>query len=137
MSSLTNVEVETAGAAAEGAITFISWLSTADTPGNQAFVQNYNATFGRVPNAFAVGSYTAVYILAEAIKNAEATDAISIRNALANITDFDTVFGKFSFNADGDAVYAPGGADRQRRCLATFLSNLQPAEYHNDNENQF
>ena len=108
ISSLTSVEVEVAGAAAEGAITFISWLSTADTPGNQAFVQNYNATFSRGPNAFAVGSYTAVYILAEAIKNAEATDALSIRDALANITDFDTVFGKFSFNADGDAVYAPG-----------------------------
>ena len=108
VSSLTSVEVQAAGAAAEGAITFISWLSTDDTPRNQAFVQNYTETFGMEPNAFVAGSYSAVYILAEAIKNAEATDAISIRDALANITDFDTVFGKFSFNADGDAVYAPG-----------------------------
>ena len=105
VSSLTGVEVEAAGAAAEGAITFIGWHPTDDTPGNQAFVQNYSATYGMEPNAFAAGSYTAVYILAEAIQNAQSTDATSIRDALANTTDFDTVFGKFSFNADGDAIY--------------------------------
>ena len=33
VSSLTSAEVEAAGAAAEGAITFIGWLSTDDTPG--------------------------------------------------------------------------------------------------------
>ena len=105
VSSLTGVEVEAAGAAAEGAITFIGWLPTDDTTGNQAFVQNYTTTFGMTPNVFATASYASVYILAEAIKNAESTDAISIRDALANISDFDTVFGKFSFNADGDAIY--------------------------------
>ena len=105
VSSLTDVEVQAAGAAAEGAITFIGWLSTDDTPGNQAFVQNYNETYGMDPNVFATASYASVYILAEAIKNAESTDSVSIRDALANIMDFDTVLGKFSFNADGDAVY--------------------------------
>ena len=105
MSSLTSVEVEAAGAAAEGAITFIGWLPTDDTPGNQAFVQNYSATFGAAPNVFATASYASVYILAEAINNAQSTDAISIRDALANIRDFDTVLGKFSFDANGDAVY--------------------------------
>ena len=107
MSSLTSIDVQAAGAAAEGAITFIGWLSTDDTPGNQAFVQNYNATYGMLPNVFATASYASVYILAEAIKNAEGTDSISIRDALANISDFDTVLGKFSFDANGDAVYAP------------------------------
>lgn len=105
VSSLTSVEVEAAGAAAEGTITFIGWLSTDDTPGNQAFVQNYRATFGMEPNVFATASYASVYILAEAIRNSQSTDAISIRDALANIRDFDTVFGQFSFNANGDAVY--------------------------------
>ena len=108
VSSLTNVEVTAAGAAAEGAITFIDWLPTDDTPGNQVFVKSYSATYGMEPNAFAAASYATVYILAEAIKNAGATDSVAIRDALSNIMDFDTVFGKFSFNADGDAVYAPG-----------------------------
>ena len=121
MSSLTSVEVEAAGVAAEGAITFIGWLSTDDTPGNQAFVANYSETFGRTPDVFATASYTSVYILAEAIKNAESTDAISIRDALANISDFDTVFGKFSFNADGDAVY-------EQKALIVKDGVLQPFE---------
>ena len=121
ISSLTSVDVQAAGVAAEGAITFIGWLSTDDTPGNQAFVQNYNMTYGTTPDVFAVASYTSVYILAEAIKNAEATDAISIRDALANISDFDTVFGKFSFNADGDAIY-------EEKALIVKDGMLQPFE---------
>ncbi|MYB96621.1 ABC transporter substrate-binding protein [Candidatus Poribacteria bacterium] len=108
VSSLTNVEVAAAGAAAEGAITFIDWLPTDDTPGNQAFVKAYSATYGTEPNAFVAASYATVYILAEAIRNAHSTDSAAIRDALSNIMDFDTIFGKFSFNADGDAVYAPG-----------------------------
>ena len=121
MSSLTSVEVEAAGAAAEDVITFIGWLPTDDTPGNHAFVQNYSATFGMTPNIFATASYAAVYILAEAIQNAQSTDAISIRDALANIRDFDTILGKFSFNADGDAVYAP-------KALIVKDGTLQPFE---------
>ena len=107
VSSLTDIEVEAAGAAAEGAITFIGWLITDDTPGNLAFVQNYRATFGMDPNPFATSSYAAVYILAEALKNAQSIDSISIRDALANIRDLDTVLGKFSFDANGDAIYEP------------------------------
>ena len=121
VSSLTSVEVEAAGAAAEGAITFIGWLSTDETPGNQAFVQNYNAAFGVIPNVFATASYASVYILAEAIQNAQSPDAISIRDALADIRDFDTVLGKFSFNADGDAVY-------DLRALIVKGGTLQPFE---------
>ena len=121
VSSLTSVEVQAAGVAAEGAITFIGWLSTDDTPGNQAFVQNYNATFGTTPNVFATASYVAVYILAEAIENAQSSDAISIRDALANISDLDTVLGKFSFNPDGDAIY-------EQKALIVKDGTLQPFE---------
>ena len=61
---------------------------------------------GMEPNALRCSSsYAAVHILAEAIRNAASTDSVSLRDALANIVDFDTVLGKFSFNADGDAVY--------------------------------
>ena len=121
MSSLTSVEVEAAGVAAEGAITFIGWLPTDDTPGNQAFVQNYSATYGMEPNVFATASYASVYILAEAIKNAQSTETTSIRDALATISDFDTVFGKFSFNDDGDAVY-------EQKALIVKDGILQPFE---------
>ena len=45
--------------------------------------------------------------LAEAIKNAESLDAVGIRNALAEIQAFDTILGKFSFDANGDPIYDP------------------------------
>ena len=102
---LTGDEVDAVGDAAEGAIAFTSWTSTVDTPGNQAFVQNYQAKYGTEPNPWAAQSYAALYILAEAIANAQSTDATAIRDALANTKNFDTVLGQFSFNAVGDAVY--------------------------------
>ena len=107
MRTLTIADVQAAGEAAEGAITFVGWASAADTPGNSAFVQNYSAKYGVEPSNYAARAYAGLHILAEAIANAQSTDSIAIRDALANITDFDTVFGKFSFNAVGDAVYDP------------------------------
>ena len=59
------------------------------------------------PNTWAAQSYATVYILANAILDAQSTDATEIRDALVNTSDFDTVLGKFSFNAVGDADYAP------------------------------
>ncbi|MCY3741976.1 MAG: ABC transporter substrate-binding protein [Candidatus Poribacteria bacterium] len=100
-------EIRSAGAAAEGAITFTDWVSTADTPGNQAFVQNYTARYGMEPSVWAAQPYAAVYILAEAITNAQSTDSKAIAAALADIKDFDTILGKFSFDANGDAIYDP------------------------------
>lgn len=106
ITSLIN-DVENAGAAAEGAISFAGWISSADTPGNQAFVQKYRATYDSEPNAWTAQSYAAVYIVAAAIAEAQSTDPTAIRDVLANTKDFDTVLGAFSFNPVGDAVYDP------------------------------
>ena len=106
ITSLIN-DVENAGAAAEGAISFAGWISTADTPGNQAFVQKYRAAYASEPNAWTAQSYAAVYIVIAAIAEAQSTDPAAIRDALANTKNFDTVLGAFSFNAVGDAVYDP------------------------------
>ena len=103
--TLTAADVQAAGAAAEGAITFVGWGAAVDTPGNKAFVENYSAKFGTEPINYAARAYATLHILAEAIATAQSTDAAVIRDALASLTDFDTILGKFSFNADGDAVY--------------------------------
>ena len=118
--TLTIADVQATGDAAEGAITFVGWASTADTPGNQAFVQNYSAKYGVEPNNYAARSYAALHILAEAIANVQSTDSTAIRNAMANITDFDTIFGKFSFDAVGDAVYNPKVLIVENGQLETF-----------------
>ena len=105
--TLASDQIQILGDAAEGAITFTSWISTADTPGNQVFGQNYSTKYGVEPNIWAAQSYASVYILTKAIADAQSTDPIAIRDAMANIMDLDTVLGKFSFDAVGDAVYNP------------------------------
>ena len=105
--TLASGQIQILGDAAEGAITFTSWVSTADTPGNQAFVQNYRLKYGIEPSIWAAQAYASVYILAKALADAQSTDPVAIRDAMANITDLDTVLGKFSFDAVGDAVYNP------------------------------
>ena len=105
--TLTVGDVEAAGSAAEGAMTFTEWANASDKPRNQVFVQNYKAKYGIEPTNYAARAYGALYVLAEAIANAGSTDATAIRDALANIENLDTIFGNFSFNEVGDAVYDP------------------------------
>ncbi|MDE0298578.1 MAG: ABC transporter substrate-binding protein [Candidatus Poribacteria bacterium] len=107
VAQVSNDEVHAASGAAEGLFSTSNWMSTTSTPMNQAFNRNYHAKFGREPNTWAAQSYTTLYILAEAIANARTADSESIRNALADIRDLDTVLGSFSFDAVGDALYDP------------------------------
>ena len=105
--TLTTDVVEAAGDAAEGAMTFVGWTAAIDTPANQNFVQNYTAKYGSEPNNYAARAYATLKVLAAAIAKAPSTKPAAIRDALANIKDLDTIFGKFSFDANGDAVYDP------------------------------
>ena len=103
--TLTREDVQASGRAAEGAITFVGWSTSINTPGNQDFVKNYSTQYGAAPNNYAARSYATLHILAEGIANAQSTDSTAIRDALASIRDLDTILGNFSFDANGDAVY--------------------------------
>ena len=105
-------EIEMAGGAAEGAITFGSWSSESDNPLNRAFIENYRSTYGVEPEPWAAQSYATLFILFRAIVDTvladpTATDASSIRDTLAMTKDFDTNLGSFSFDPNGEAVYEP------------------------------
>ena len=105
---LTTHEVQRAGDAAEGAIAFIGWSSISEAPGNQTFVRNYRAKYDIEPEPWAAQSYATLYVLANAIQEAQSTDSTAIRDALAQTTDFPTILGKlgnFSFDPNGDALY--------------------------------
>ena len=104
---LTTKEIQAVGDAAEGIITFAGWSSIANTPGNQAFVENYKAKHGIEPGPWAAQSYATLYILANAIGNAQSIDSAAIRDALAQTMDFPTILGDFSFDPNGEAVYDP------------------------------
>ena len=105
--TLTVGDVEAAGEAAEGAMTFIGWSDTIDTPANQTFLENYRATHNSEPNNYVARAYATLHVLAAAITQAQSIDSAAIRDALAGIRDLDTIFGQFSFDANGDAIYAP------------------------------
>ena len=77
--TLTEADVEAAGEAAEGAITYVGWGSAVDTLGNQTFIESYTSEYGFAPNNYAARSYAALYVLAEAIRQAEFNDADSIK----------------------------------------------------------
>ena len=104
---LTANEVGKVGDAAEGAITFINWIETSGTPGNQAFIQNYRETYGIEPDPWAAQSYATLHILAAAISNAGSTESSAIRDALAQTMDFGTILGQFSFDPNGEALHDP------------------------------
>jgi branched-chain amino acid transport system substrate-binding protein len=77
------------------------------TPKMTAFVEAYKKRFaGKVPDAMAVLGYDSAMLLADAIKRAGTTESAALRTAIAGTKDFDGVSGKFSLNADRDAVKA-------------------------------
>lgn len=104
---MTMDEVTAAGEAAERAISITSWATNASTPGNQTFVDNYTSKYGNEPSPWAALSYASLHILSDAIADAGSTNASAIKDAMAATRDVDTILGRFSFNADGDAVYDP------------------------------
>ena len=103
---LTGSEVAALGPAAEGAIAFAGWSSVSDTPGNQDFVQAYMAKYeGKAPEPWAAQAYATLYILANAINEAQSSDSAAIRDALAKTSHFPTILGPFSFDPKGEAIY--------------------------------
>ena len=105
--SLTGLDIASIGAAAEGTISFVGWSPTGDVPKNRTFLENYGAAYGSEPSQYAAASYATLHILAAAIATADSTDSTALRDALAGIHGLETLFGEFSFDANGDAVYAP------------------------------
>lgn len=105
--TFTEDNVAAAGEAAEGVITFVGWGKSVDTQINQAFIKNYSDAYGIPPNNYVARAYTALHVLAEGIKSAASHTPKDIRDALAEISGFETVFGTFSFDEVGDAVYDP------------------------------
>lgn len=97
--------IKNAGEAAEGVIVGAAWNSASTNAKSQDFLKNFKAKFNQDPDQFAAQAYAGVYILAEAIKNANSTERTAVRDTLARIRDLDTVLGKFSFNEKRDAVH--------------------------------
>lgn len=99
--------IEIAGDASNGLIVATPWFGEKDDAQVQEFNQKYEAAYGMKPDQFAAQAYDALYILAEALKNAGEADRDKLRDALAEIKDLDGILGNFSFDKDGDVVMDP------------------------------
>jgi branched-chain amino acid transport system substrate-binding protein len=99
-----------AGEAANGAISGAAWNIYETNPASEKFVEAYQAEYGSDPDQFAAQAYTAVFVLAEAIRNAESADRARIRDALAALDEtnkIDSPLGLFSFDENRDPVHSP------------------------------
>lgn len=69
-----------------------------DDPQVKTFIAAHEAKYGDKPNALAALAYDSVYMLAEAIKQADSVKPADIRDALENLGVFDGVTGNIKFN---------------------------------------
>ncbi len=92
---------------AEGAIFGGAWSCSSADANNATFVQAYIARWGAAPDQFSAQAYSALKILADAIKRANTTtDSKAVRDALAATKDLPTPLGSFSFDEGRNAKQA-------------------------------
>lgn len=99
--------IKIAGEAADGLIVATPWYGEKEDPKVQEFVSNYEKKYSKKPDQFAAQAYDALYIMAEALKNAGKADRDALRDALAQIKDLNGILGNFSFDDEGDVVMDP------------------------------
>lgn len=98
---------EQAGEDADGVIVGAAWHITNPSEINVAFVEMFEEAYSTSPDQFAAQSYTGAWLMATAIRCADSSDSADIRDALAEIEDFDSPLGSFSFDEDRNPVHDP------------------------------
>jgi branched-chain amino acid transport system substrate-binding protein len=96
-----------AGSAIEGAYAGAAWNPTDPSASSKRFVEAYTKEYREVPDLFAAQGYTAVQVLADAVRRAGSTAATSVRAALAETKAVDTPLGRLSMSPERNAVHAP------------------------------
>jgi branched-chain amino acid transport system substrate-binding protein len=89
------------GPQAENVFSSAAWSGNPNEPGTKAFYDKFHKKYGIYPHEHEVEGYSAIFILANALKRAKLTgdldkDRDEVRKALA-ATEMTTVFGKVKF----------------------------------------
>jgi len=96
--------IELGGEAVEGMILTQSFLPDADDPRVSEFVTKYRQKYGDNPIPHAAQAYDTVYIIADAVKRANSTEAKALRDAIAATAGLPGVTGNARFNSKGDDI---------------------------------
>lgn len=117
---------EIAGAAALNNCFFASHYSPEDnSPAIRTFVDAYQAEYGQVPDSFAVLSYDATMLIIEAIKRANSTDTVKIKDELAKTKEYPAVSGLITLNETHDAITSAVVIE-MKDGVQTFKEKIEP-----------
>ena len=88
--------LQAVGAAALGVQNTSQWSKDIDNPANKAFVETFQAEYGRLPSLYASQSFDTANLILSAAAKADVKDQDAFREAL-RAADFASVRGKFRF----------------------------------------
>jgi branched-chain amino acid transport system substrate-binding protein len=95
--------ITAAGAAAPNMIVGTAWNKASTDKTNVDFVKAFKDKYGADPDQFATQAYTAMNVLADAMKRSgNATDRVALKKALEATKDLATPLGAFSFTSEHD-----------------------------------
>ncbi len=95
--------VKIAGAAADNVYVSSMWSADRASQATKDFVKHFKEKYHHDPDNFAACAYVSVKLAAKAMEDAgTTTDAKKIRDALANVKNFESAVGPMNFNNSGD-----------------------------------
>ena len=94
-----------AGSDAEGVMAGTAWNIGNTNPRNLAFISSFQKAYGVKPDQFAAQAYVGTWLIAYAVRSGGSGDPAAIRNALADIANFTTPLGSFSFDGSREPVH--------------------------------
>ncbi|MDQ2092706.1 ABC transporter substrate-binding protein [Rhodalgimonas zhirmunskyi] len=95
--------LQAVGDAALGVKNTSQWSKDIDNAANKAFVDGFQAEYGRLPSLYAAQGYDTANLLISAMDKADVSDKAAFQAAL-EAADFPSVRGKFSFGANHHPV---------------------------------
>jgi len=95
--------LQAVGDAALGVVNTSQWNKDIDNPTNKAFVETFQAEYGRLPSLYASQGFDTANLLISAVEAASPADADAFRAAL-KAADFDSTRGDFAFGPNNHPI---------------------------------
>lgn len=97
------------GEASNGLIVGGAWnyFNPNPSPESVSFSAAFEEAYGYPPDQFAAQAYTGAWLVATALRCVDTVEPAAVRDALAQISDFNTPLGVFSFDEAGEPLHEP------------------------------
>lgn len=98
---------ERAGTGLEGAMYFEFYNPGAQTPRNLAFVRNFRARYGKLPDSWAAQGYDGLHILARAVAASHSVNPLDLVYAIRFMEPWEGANGRYKFDSRGEVDDKP------------------------------